>query len=279
MVIDVTVNLAKTWFRMARLQFEHLHLAATLADREHENRYLREEVAVARASEGIVGGSRAMRELLALVERVAPTDATVLILGESGTGKELVARSIHERSARARGPFVAVELRRAPARRSSRASSSATSAARSPARSRSSDGPLRARRRRHALPRRDRRALAAGAGEAPARAPGGRVRAASAATRPCASTCASSPRPTATSRAEVAAGRFREDLYYRLNVIAITLPPLRARREDIPLLVEHFVGGYAPRRTGKARLDVARDALERAASPTPGRATCASSRT
>ena len=58
------------------------------------------------------------------------------------------------------------------------------------------------------------------------------------------------------------AGRFREDLFYRLNVIAVTAPPLRARREDVPLLVDHFVGLYA-KKNGKARLNVARPALER----------------
>ena len=120
---------------------------------------------------------------------------------------------------------------------------------------------LREGRGRHALPRRDRRALAAGAGEAAARAPGGRVRAASAAT-PCRPTCASSPRPTAISLAEVAAGRFREDLYYRLNVIAVTAPPLRARREDIPLLVDHFLGLYCAK-NGRPRLEPTRGALER----------------
>ncbi len=64
--------------------------------------------------------------------------------------------------------------------------------------------------------------------------------------------------------AEVSAGRFREDLYYRLNVIAITAPPLRARREDIPLLVDHFLGLYCAK-NGRTRLHPTRGALDRLA--------------
>ena len=100
-----------------------------------------------------------------------------------------------------------------------------------------------------------------GAGEAPARPAGGRVRAARRQHR-TSPTCASSPRRTAICVAEVAAGRFREDLYYRLNVIAITAPPLRARREDIPLLVDHFLGLYCAK-NGRPRLHPTRGALER----------------
>jgi two-component system response regulator HydG len=62
-------------------------------------------------------------------------------------------------------------------------------------------------------------------------------------------------------RAEIAAGRFREDLFYRLNVIAITAPPLRARREDIPLLVDHFLGVYCAK-NNRARLDAPREVLD-----------------
>ena len=198
--------------------------------------------------------------MIDVATQAAPSQATVLVLGESGTGKELLARYIHERSARARGPFVAVNCAAIP------------------------ETILESELFGHeqgaftgATGRKDGRfAKAAGgtlfldeigelsaerAGEAAARAAGGRVRAGRRQhdRRP---TCASSPRPTAISCAEVAAGRFREDLYYRLNVIAITAPPLRARREDIPLLVDHFLGLYCAK-NGRPRLHPTRGALER----------------
>ena len=203
--------------------------------------------------------------------------ATVLVLGESGTGKELLARYIHEQSARARGAVRRRQLRGDP-RDHPRGRAVRPRARRVHRRaSRKREGRFAQGRRRHAVPRRDRRALAVGAGEAPARAAGGRVRAgrrrhgASADVRIVAAT-------NRDLRAEVAAGRFREDLFYRLNVIAVTAPPLRARREDIPLLVDHFLGVYC------AKNDRAAPRGRRArrcscSSTTPGRATCASSRT
>ena len=101
--------------------------------------------------------------------------------------------------------------------------------------------PLRAGARRHAVPRRDRRHAAGGADPAAARAAGGRVhrgRRPHADPRP---TSASSPRPTATCRQLIRQGLFREDLFYRLNVAPIRLPPLRERSDDIPALVRHFL--------------------------------------
>ena len=225
-----------------------------------ENRSLKDEIKLLTHRE-IVGSSPALRRVLDVATQAAPSQATVLVLGESGTGKELLARYIHERAARAPRAVRRRQLRRDP-RDDPRERALRPRARRVHRRGRARrTGASRKAAGRHALPRRDRRALAGGAGEAPARAPGGRVRAARRQHRRS-PTCASSPRPTAISVAEVAAGRFREDLYYRLNVIAITAPPLRARREDVPLLVDHFLGLYCAK-NGRPRLSPTRGALER----------------
>ena len=89
---------------------------------------------------------------------------------------------------------------------------------------------------RHDVPRRDQRDAAAAAVQAAAGAAGRRVRAARRTRTTCTSTCASSPRPTATSKRPSRTAQFREDLYFRLNVVCITLPPLRQRRDEIPAL-------------------------------------------
>src|SRR5207245_2103506 len=145
--------------------FDNDELRATVARAlemrrlERENRWLRQEVASRYAPEAVIAESPGSRELLALVRRVAPSRATVLIQGESGTGKELVARLLHYWSERVGRPFVAATNR--------------------------------------------------------------------------------------VLRDEIAAGRFREDLYFRLNVIPIQLLPLRARREDIVPLAHHFLAHHA----------------------------------
>ena len=180
-----------------------------------------------------VGESPAMKRRSQAARAAARATSTVLITGESGTGKELVARAIHQHSARADGPFVAVNCgampRDAPRERAVR-----PRARRVHRRGQRDARAASSRRRRHAVPRRDRRAAAGAAGEAAARAPGARAFSALGATRAAAVDVRVVAATHRDLEAEVAGGRFREDLFYRLNVVRIEIPPLRERREDIP---------------------------------------------
>jgi len=193
------------------------------------------------------------RRVIDVASQAAPSLATVLVLGESGTGKELLARFIHERSSRAKGPFVAVNCAAIPNHPRERA-------IRSRAWGVHGRHPLAKGRTvreglfRDALPRRDfgelspavqvklLRVLQEGEYEPLG---GNTVR-------------ADVRIVAATNRdllAEVSAGRFREDLFLPAHVIAVTAPPLRARREDIPLLVDHFLGLYCAKNGSAAQAD------------------------
>jgi transcriptional regulator with PAS, ATPase and Fis domain len=186
----------------------------------------------------LVGGSLEMRRLYAILARVARTETTVLIQGETGTGKELVARELHEHSERATGPFVAVDCGAiAPNVIESelfghvRGAFSGAVSDRRGLFEEANGGticldeigelplPLQAKLLR-ALEAREVRRV----GSNTARPVDVRL-------------LASTNRPLAQSVNE---GTFREDLYYRLAVIELTLPPLRARREDVPPLAQHF---------------------------------------
>jgi len=206
---------------------------------EAENAYLREEVDTAHAFGSIVGQSPVLCRMLSQVELVAPTDATVLILGESGTGKELVAREIHERSRRASRPLIKVNCSAVPREVSESEFFGHVRGA--------FTGALRDRPGRFQLAHGGTifldevgdlpldlqpkllRVLQEGqyerVGEDATRHVDVRVVAATNRDLPV----------------EVRGGRFREDLYYRLGVFPIELPPLRARRDDIPSLARHFV--------------------------------------
>jgi two-component system nitrogen regulation response regulator NtrX len=228
------------------------------------NRALRAEL---RGNDGMVGRTPAMEAVRSVVERVAPTDARVLITGESGTGKEVVATAIHEQSQRHAGPLVRLNCAAIPRDlvesemfgHEKGAFTGATERRRGRFELASGGtlfldeiGDLSLEAQAKLL-----RALEGGevervGGHEPIRVD---VRILAATNKEL--------------RGEVAAGRFREDLFFRLHVIPIHLPPLRERREDIPLLAEHFLGRHAANGLRPPRLlPGAMDALVR--HPWPG---------
>jgi two-component system, NtrC family, nitrogen regulation response regulator NtrX len=202
-----------------------------------ENQRLRGEV---ESRYEIVGRSFAIRALLDRIEKVAPTDARVLITGENGTGKELVARAIHRLSARADAHFVEVNCAAIPSELIEselfghmKGSFTGAHADRAGKFEQANGGTLfldEIGDMSLAAQAKALRALQEGiitrvGGEKPIRVD---VRVIA-----------------ATNKAlddEIATGRFREDLYHRLNVVPIHVPPLRERREDVPMLVRHFAG-------------------------------------
>jgi len=223
-----------------------------------ENRSLREELKLLTSRE-IVGQSTTLRRVLDVATQAAPSSATVLVLGESGTGKELIARYIHSKSSRAAGPFVAVNCAAIPESileaelfGHERGAFTGAVAKRDGRFSRARGGTLfldEIGELTTAVQVKLLRVLQEGeyepVGGVPVRAD---VRIVAATNRDLS--------------AEVEAGRFREDLYYRLNVIAVTAPPLRNRREDIPLLVDHFLGVYC-KKNGRGRLIVPSEVMRK----------------
>jgi DNA-binding NtrC family response regulator len=191
----------------------------------------------------LLGSSVAMRRVFAVLERVSPTDATFLIEGESGTGKELVAESVHKTSPRAEGPLVAVDCGAIPENLveselfgHERGAFTGAERTRAGFFEAASGGTI----------------LLDEIGELPASVQPKLLRVLE--TREIKKVGSSVSVPVdvrvvaATNRdlaKEVEAGRFREDLYYRLAVLRLEMPPLRERREDIPTLVEHFVSRFA----------------------------------
>jgi formate hydrogenlyase transcriptional activator len=245
-----------------------------LAERERnrlraQNTYLREELEAGHPGfEEIIGRSPALAEALAKVEQVAPTDATVLVLGETGTGKELIARAVHRRSRRSQGPLIKLNCGALPT------------------------GLIESELFGHekgaftgALERRlGRFALADGGaifldeiGDVPAEVqvrllrvlqeyefePVGSAKSMKVDVRVIAATNRDLSQAVAT-------GAFRSDLFYRLNVFPIEVPPLRERKTDIGLLAQYFAEKYATR-FGKHFEGIDKGTLERlAAYPWPG---------
>ncbi|MFO0632923.1 MAG: sigma 54-interacting transcriptional regulator [Nannocystaceae bacterium] len=206
---------------------------------EAENLELREQLRAAHDFGEIVGNSPPLRRVLELIERVAPTDSTALIQGETGTGKELVARAIHERSRRRSGPFVKVNCAALPAGLVESEFFGHEKGA--------FTGAVAARRGRFEL---------ADGGtifldEVGEVAPDVQVKLLRVLQENQfervggTSTISVNVRViAATNRdlaAEVAAGRFRADLFYRLNVFPLSVPPLRERGADVGLLASYFV--------------------------------------
>ncbi len=213
--------------------FSHLDL-------ESENEQLRTVVA---DRYEIVGKSTAIRKLLEVIDKVAPTPARVLITGENGSGKELVARAIHRKSTRAHKAFVEVNCAAIPGELIEselfghmKGSFTGAFADRSGKFEQADGGTL-------FLDEVGDMSLAAQAKVLRALEEGvvtriGASKAIAVDVRVIAAT-------NKDVKEEIAAGRFREDLFYRLNVVPIEVPPLRSRREDIPLLIEKFVGDLA----------------------------------
>ncbi|WP_084055843.1 sigma-54-dependent transcriptional regulator [Desulfacinum hydrothermale] len=206
---------------------------------EDENIRLREELSRERQYRNIVGCSDALMEVLDLIDQVAPTDVPVLILGETGTGKELVARAIHQRSFRSSGPFISLNC-----------------------------GALPPDLFESELFGYEKGAFTGAHNRKPGRyemAHGGTLFLDEIAEMAASSQVdflrlleegvvhrLGSTRPLEVDVRVLAAtnkdlealcrqGQFREDLYYRLNVVSITLPPLRERKEDVPVLAVHFL--------------------------------------
>ena len=233
-----------------------------------ENVALREEVDKASMFEEIVGASPALTAVLSRVSKVATSDSTVLITGETGTGKELVARAIHRRSRRASRAFVAVNCAAIPrdlilSELFGHEKGAFTGAVqRRLGRFELADGGTIFLDEVGELSSDTQVALLRVLQEREFERVGGRDR-----IRVDVRVIAATNRDLS---AAVADGEFRQDLFYRLNVFPLEMPPLRERREDIPVLVEYFIGRYA-RKAGRTFHRVSKRTLDRLRSyPWPG---------
>jgi two-component system, NtrC family, response regulator PilR len=233
--------------------------AAELANLQEENRVLRSQVAGKLPVEGIVGQDTTIEEVIRVVRKVAPSNSTVLIQGESGTGKEVIARAIHRLSPRGSRPFVAINCSAIPDNLIENELFGHERGAFTGATERkiglieSADkstlfldeiadlgGGVQAKLLRVLQEREVRRVGGNEAFHVDVRL------------------LAATNRNLAE---EVAEERFREDLYYRVNVVTITLPPLRDRRSDIPLLANHTLARFGHLSNGRVK-EIDREAME-----------------
>lgn len=228
------------------------------ADLVRENRYLRAELKRSYGLDSIISVNPKVLEILDLVRQIADSKATVLLEGESGTGKELVARALHSSSQRASGPFVAVNCSAIPRELLESElfgydKGAFTGAARMKIGSfeMANDGTLFLDEIGEMPKELQAKILRALEGYQFMRVGG--VESIEVDTRVVTAT-------NKSLREAVRAGTFREDLYYRLNVVTLRLPPLRERKEDIPLLVRHFVQKHHEESKGPA-FEVSEEAL------------------
>ncbi len=225
----------------------------------NENLALREEVDKASMFEDIVGASPALQAVLSRVAKVAPTESTIIISGETGTGKELIARAIHKRSSRSSRAFVAVNCAAIPQSLIASELFGHEKGAFTGASQRrigrfemaeggtlflDEVGELPGETQITLLRVLQERLFERVGGNQPIRAD---VRLISATNRDLQGT--------------MATGAFRNDLFYRLSVFPIEIPPLRQRQDDIPMLVEYFIGRYASE-AGKKILNISKGSME-----------------
>jgi len=224
-----------------------------------ENIALREEIIKASMFEEIVGNSPPLQQVLNRVAKVAPTDSTVLITGETGTGKELIARAIHKASKRSDRAFVSVNCAAIPSSlipselfgHEKGAFTGATG--RRLGRFELAEGGTIFLDEVGELPPETQVALLRVLQEHEFERVGGN-RSIKTNVRVIVATNRDLP-------AAIAAGTFREDLFYRLNVFPIEIPPLRKRKEDIPMLVQYFIDRYA-RELGKNIRNISKETLD-----------------
>jgi formate hydrogenlyase transcriptional activator len=240
--------------------------AAFIAEpKQHEETFKLENVGVCPEidkglmCDEIVGSSAALQKVLSLVSKVAPTDATILVTGETGTGKELVARAIHRRSLRSSRAFVSVNCAAIP--RDLIASELFGHE------KGSFTGALQRRLGRFELAKGGTIFLDE-VGELPIETQIALLRVLQEREfERVGGTCSIQTNVrviAATNRnlqAAISAGSFRSDLFYRLNVFPIEIPPLQERRKDIPVLVEYFIDRYA-RKAGKNIRGINKRSLE-----------------
>ena len=232
---------------------------STQATTREENIYLQEEIKLLVEHTEIVGQSQAMKKVLAQAEQVAQTDSTVLILGETGTGKELLARAIHSMSSRKDRPLVTVNCASLPptlieSELFGRERGAYTGAlTKMIGRFEVADGSTLFLDEIGELPLELQskllRVLEEGKFE--------RLGSTKTLARGCPHYCRHQPGHCS----EVKEGRFRKDLFYRLNVFPIVIPPLRERPEDIPLMVWAFVKEFQ-KRMGKEIESISRKSME-----------------